>query len=378
LEYYDKSKGVGSQLNEVEDRSFGDLIKEVVEPGHCTVCGTCVAVCPYHALTLRGESFRRLDLDELEVTRNTYKSIEDLCQRCGFCYYNCPELWFNLEKAEGKAFGAVAKDELGHFREAVMAQATDRRILDNAQCGGAATALLKYMLEYELVDAAVTVASTERTGWKPQPTVIVNSRDLLKTQKTKYTPAATVMGVKSALYEWVRSRVAFVATPCQVRGIWTADTSPKGYTRMLNSTELIIGSFCYGTYPYNDLFRKLLVGKHKIYPSSISKIDLDTEKMRVYANSELKLEIHRSQLRRFLRKSCENCHDFTNRLADVSVGGVGSPEKWTTVLIRTERGKRIFEDAEKEGYLRTESLPDQALEDVRSLARLKHEEGATS
>jgi len=56
-----------------------------------------------------------------------------------------------------------------------------------------------------------------------------------------------VIGVNSAIYECNRSKIAVVAT----------------------------------TYSYNDNIHKLLAKKHGIIPSSISKIDLDTEKLRV-------------------------------------------------------------------------------------------------
>ncbi len=364
-----------NKLGRIKEKSFSDLMKEVVAPGLCTVCGTCIAACPYNALILREESFKRLELHELEVTRDIYKSIKDLCEKCGFCYYNCPEIMFNLEKAEEDLFGAVAKDELGRVLKAFMAQSTDKKILKNAQCGGVATSLLKYTLENKIVDAAVAVAATEHPAWRPKPAVITESLNLWKIQKTKYTPAATVIGVSSALYEWGRTKIAVVATPCQVRGIWTTRTIPKGYSKIFNSLRLIIGLFCFGTYSYNDLFVKFLAEKQGITPSSINKIDLDTEKIRVYVNNELKLEVHRRRLHRYLRKSCRYCRDFANRLADVSLGGVGSPEKWTTVLIRTKRGKKNFEDAVKEGYIRAKPLSDRGLEEIKELARLKLEEG---
>ena len=366
-----------NKLSGIKEKSFSDLMKEVITPGLCTVCGTCIAVCPYHALILREESFKRLELDELEVTPDIYESIEDLCERCGFCYHNCPETTFDLEEAEEDEFDSVAKDELGHFLKAYRAQAADKNILKNAQCGGVATALLKYALENRLVEAAVGVAATEHPAWKPRPLVITDPKNLWKIQKAKYTPAATVIGVSSALYEWGRSKIAVVATPCQVRGIWTTNISPKGYSKIFRSIELMIGLFCYGTYPYNSLFMKFLAKKHGITPSSVNKIDLDTEKIRVYVNNKPKLEVHRHQLHKYLRKSCRNCRDFTNRLADASLGGVGSPKKWTTVLIRTERGKKIFEDAVKEGYIKAKPLSDRGLEKVKWLARLKLKEGIT-
>ena len=97
--------------------------------------------------------------------------------------------------------------------------------------------------------------------------------------------------------------------------------------------------------------------------------------MRVYENNELKLEVHRRQLRRYLRESCRKCRDFANRLADISLGGVGSPEKWTTVLIRTERGRKAFGEAVRGRHIKAKPLSDEALERIRELARSKLEEG---
>jgi len=165
-------------LGELKEKSFSDLMKEVVTLGLCTVCGTCIAACPYNALILREESFTRLELHELEVTKDIYESINNLCEQCGFCYHNCPEITFNLKKAEEDAYGTEVKDELGYFLKAYMAQSTDRKILKDAQCGGVATALLKYMLEKKLVDAAIVVASTDHSAWKPKPMVITDAKDL--------------------------------------------------------------------------------------------------------------------------------------------------------------------------------------------------------
>lgn len=56
---------------------------------------------------------------------------------------------------------------------------------------------------------------------------------------------------------------------------------------------------------------------------------------------------------------------------------LGSPEKWTTVLIRTERGQKILENAMKEGHIEAKPLSNEGLEKMKGLARLKLEEGVT-
>jgi coenzyme F420 hydrogenase subunit beta len=43
-----------------------------------------------------------------------------------------------------------------------------------------------------------------------------------------------------------------------------------------------------------------------------------------------------------MRNACRACKDLTNIYSDISFGGLGSPEKYTTVIPRTEKGKQLF------------------------------------
>jgi coenzyme F420 hydrogenase subunit beta len=44
---------------------------------------------------------------------------------------------------------------------------------------------------------------------------------------------------------------------------------------------------------------------------------------------------------------CKYCIDYTAELADISVGAIGSPDGWNTVIVRTEVGERLFESARR-------------------------------
>jgi coenzyme F420 hydrogenase subunit beta len=44
-------------------------------------------------------------------------------------------------------------------------------------------------------------------------------------------------------------------------------------------------------------------------------------------------------------KGCDECADFIGRSADISVGSVGSMDGWSSVLVRTERGRRALDGA---------------------------------
>ena len=110
-------------------KSFDDLYKEVIKKNLCHVCGACIVACPFDVFFVREETLNRYELHELEVIASIYNSIEELCEHCGFCYYNCPVTSFNLDAVEKKLFGQVSADALGHFIGAYMARATDKHIL---------------------------------------------------------------------------------------------------------------------------------------------------------------------------------------------------------------------------------------------------------
>jgi coenzyme F420 hydrogenase subunit beta len=57
------------------------------------------------------------------------------------------------------------------------------------------------------------------------------------------------------------------------------------------------------------------------------------------------------QLEDVARPACLTCIDFGNDYADLSVGGLGSPDGYTTVLVRTTKGGRIYGEALRLGYI---------------------------
>ena len=52
-----------------------------------------------------------------------------------------------------------------------------------------------------------------------------------------------------------------------------------------------------------------------------------------------------NEVEKIARPACLRCSHFANDFADISVGGLGSPDGYTTVMIRTIEGKQRFADA---------------------------------
>ena len=51
------------------------------------------------------------------------------------------------------------------------------------------------------------------------------------------------------------------------------------------------------------------------------------------------------------RPSCLACRDFSNEYADISAGGLGSLDRYTTTVIRTDKGANLFSNALQQGYI---------------------------
>ena len=46
-----------------------------------------------------------------------------------------------------------------------------------------------------------------------------------------------------------------------------------------------------------------------------------------------------------MRSGCGFCDDLVSRLADISIGSIGSPDGYSTVIVRSERGEKLLEAA---------------------------------
>jgi len=68
-------------------------------------------------------------------------------------------------------------------------------------------------------------------------------------------------------------------------------------------------------------------------------------------NSGITLHIPLEEVETISRPACLACREFANDYADVSVGGLGSPDGYTTTIVRTLHGERIFNGAKQENYI---------------------------
>ena len=68
---------------------------------------------------------------------------------------------------------------------------------------------------------------------------------------------------------------------------------------------------------------------------------------------EALIHIPFEDLKNYMRPACNACNDFSNVYADVSFGGLGSPENFTTVITRTKKGRQLIAEAIRNGAIQS-------------------------
>jgi dihydroorotate dehydrogenase electron transfer subunit len=165
--------------------------------------------------------------------------------------------------------------------------------------------------------------------------------------------------------------IAVVGTPCQIQALRKLQNHPSFDYEAYDLVSLAIGTFCFGTY-YNQLL-DMVFEEYGIKSSEINKINSDKDNfiMKVLCNSSVKNIPLNYLYDKAIRKACLSCSDYTASFADLSIGKFGSKEGWNTVIIRTEKGKKVFDLAVEKGLVEVENLEHNMNDLVLDLTRNK-------
>ena len=324
-------------------KTFKDLIAEVQRRGLCHQCGGCVTFCSamgYGALELS------------EMGRPRFRD-PGKCIQCGICYMICPEV--DVLDAEIKR-KLMWEEPMGCVMEATVVQARDEAIRARATDGGAVTAILAHLFDTGEIDGA---AVTRQVGpFKRQPWLAANKTEVIESagshfdrsqsssitlytqDYSTYSPSVRTLGpmIRKGL-----SRVALVGTPCQintVRKMQTLGVAPS------DSIYCTLGLFCSGNYIFGDRRREKIERMGNFRWSDVEKVNIKDECIIRLANGEVRT-IPLDDLDFVKRRACRFCDDYAAEYADISFGGIGAEDGWTTVVARTGIGLRILNEAKQ-------------------------------
>jgi coenzyme F420 hydrogenase subunit beta len=315
-------------------------VKVIFDSKNCSGCGLCAGICPVNCLQIYN-GFGKID--------------EDKCIRCGLCYFVCPRSYLPvrvLNMTLDKSSEVKEYQKIGHFIEAYSARTKIKEISELCQDGGISSTCLHYLFEKKKIDYAVG-AKMSNTLWRPEPILLKNQEDILSTAGTKYVNNPNLQLLNQN--ELKDTRIAVVGVPCQMQALFKSKIYDIGFPS-LNNVDYRIGIFCMESFSYQSLLE--ICKKLNVDVKDAKKMDINKGKFFVYTEKGEELSIPIKEISYLGREDCEMCYDLTSESADISIGSIGSPSGWNTVLIRTEKGKELYEELISSNMIESKPIED--------------------
>lgn len=275
----------------------------------------------------------------------------DLCTDCGLsrtaepgrCGHACQFLkpdYPAMERAvHGRARDPARPDELffGPFKKMLRAALVEPRA--GAQWTGIVTRIGERLLETGAVDAVLAMAPDPSDKWRPMPVLVTKPEGMAQCRGMRmgYAPLLALLGPARARGF---KRIAVVGIPCQIFALRSIEAE-LGFERIT-----VIGTPCSDN-TTTERFHDFL-GLLSDDPATITYLEFCADyhvELRFSDGTERRvpfLMLPLSKLPRdFFPLTCRTCVDYTNTLADITVGYMGGEgEQW--LLVRNDRGEELL------------------------------------
>ena len=275
-----------------------------------------------------------------------------LCTDCGLsrigdgkacgraCQFIAPDYDSLETRVHGRSADAGKGEEAFFGVTQVMLRARLAKPAAGAQWSGITTALAAELLESGAVTAVLTVAPDPFDRWKPVPVIVTEPQALAAVRGMRMGWAPTLALLEPAAAAGHR-RIAVIGIPCQVHALRALEAE-LGFEAVY-----VIGTPCSDNTTTENFHKFLALVDPR--PETVSYLEFRADyrvEMR-YDNGRkprlvpfLKLPLSKLPAD-FFPMTCKTCVDYTNRLADITVGYMGGDgDQW--VIARNARGAELL------------------------------------
>ena len=274
-----------------------------------------------------------------------------LCTDCGIsrsadpgacgraCQFIRPDYAGLEARVHGRSRDPARPDELhfGPFRRMLRAALVPPR--PGAQWTGITTRIAERLLETGAVDAVLTMAPDPEDRWRPVPVLVTQPDGMAgcRGMRMGYAPLLALLEPARAAGH---RRLAVIGIPCQVYALRALEAE-LGFERLY-----VIGTPCSDNTTTENFHRFLALLAED--PATITYLEFRADyhvELR-FADGRVKaipfLQLPLSRLPGdFFPLTCRSCVDYTNVLADLTVGYMaGEGEQW--LLVRNARGEELL------------------------------------
>jgi coenzyme F420 hydrogenase subunit beta len=288
----------------------------------------------------------------VEAPRLRSAAPRSLCTDCGVsrmaepsaCGSACQFIKPDYAAAEARVHGrsrapGTKPDELffGPFK--AMHRARLKAPLPGAQWTGITSRLGARLLETGAVDAVLTMAPDPDDRWRPMPVIVTQAEGMAHVRGMRMGHAPLLALLEPARERGYR-RIGLIGIPCQVHALRALQES-LGFERIY-----VIGTPCSDNTTTENFHEFLALLSDQ--PETISYLEFRadyTVELRFDDGTRKHipfLMLPLSDLRiDFWPLTCRTCVDYTNALADITVGYMGGTgEQW--LIVRNDRGAELL------------------------------------
>jgi coenzyme F420 hydrogenase subunit beta len=274
-----------------------------------------------------------------------------LCTDCGVsrmadasacgraCQFIKPDYPALEARVHGRAAGPGG-DERFFGVTGAMYRAALTQPRQGAQWTGLTTRLAERLLETGAVDAVLTMVPDPDDRWRPRPAIITEAAEMAEARGMRmgYAPLLALLEPAHAAGH---RRIAVIGIPCQIYALRALEAQ-LGFDRIY-----VIGTPCSDnttTENFHGFLARLTDA-----PDTVTYLEFRADyhvELRFTDGSRrlipfLKLPIA-DLPRDFFPTTCRTCVDYTNRLADITVGYMaGEGEQW--LIVRNARGQEMLD-----------------------------------
>ena len=335
------------------NRGLTRLQTDVLGMDLCSGCGACVGLCPYVTSFLG----RTVVLDQCNLEE-------------GRCFFFCPRTELDLDVLSRNLMGIpYGKGEIGTYRGAYSSRATET---GTYQAGGTVTALLEYLFDKQMIDAA---ALTSMAGVLPMADVVTDTEGVRRAAGSKYSAAPTLSALNRAASDGHR-KMAVVGTPCQVTATAKMRSTGGVERNPGDAVAYVIGLFCTWALDYRKLFAYL---SGRIDIADITGFDIPPPPAERFVaktkNGDISFPL--SEIRPLVKESCKTCIDMTSEFADISVGVCEDDPSHNLLIVRTKQGEDLISGAAESGAIVVSEITEEKLVHLKESALAKKRRALT-
>jgi coenzyme F420 hydrogenase subunit beta len=248
------------------------------------------------------------------------------------------------------------------------------------------TALLLHLFERGRIDGAIVTRQAE--AYRRRPFLATSTEEIkdaagfffdtsqgMKDFGDRYMTYSQIEEFDPVVKKGLR-RVALVGTSCQIKSVRRMQA--LGVVPS-DAVQFCLGLFCSGNFTFGEEQRRQLAEVGRFVWEDVRKVNIKENLLVHLKNKEVR-SLPLDSLEFMRRHACRYCPDYSSEFADVSFGGIGAEEGWTTVITRSPLGRAAFADAAGAGRLEEYSVKanpnyaSQALAKVRSWSAKKRKD----